>query len=80
MKLELELGSGFEESFIHGTKSCHLGHLLYARQVLRLGRVNQQDSKAEAEVDDRSHKGEVKEKTDNIVLFHFSSAKVDHEL
>ena len=80
MQLELELGSGFEEGFVHGTKSRHLGHLLYARQVLRLRRVDQQDPEAEAEVDDGSHKGEVKEKTDDVVLFHFSSAKVNHKL
>ena len=80
MQLELELGSGFEEGFVHGTKSRHLGHLLYARQVLRLRRVDQQDSKSKTEVDDRSHKWEVKEETNDIVLFHFSSAKVNHKL
>ena len=80
MQLELELRSGFEEGFIHGTKSGHLGHLLNAGQVLWLRRVDQQDSKAETEVDHGSHKGEVKEKTDDVVLFHFSSAKVNHKL
>ena len=79
MKLELELRSGFKEGFVHGTKSRHLGHLLYAGQVLRLGQVNQQDSEAKAQVDDGSHKGEVKEKADHIVLFHFSSAKVNRK-
>ena len=33
-----------------------------------------------SQVDEGSHKWEVKERTDNIVLLHFSSAKVDHEL
>ena len=34
VQLELELGSVFEESFVDGTKSCHL---LYVWHVLRLG-------------------------------------------
>ena len=80
MQLELELGSGFEEGFVHGVKSRHLGHLLYARQVLWLGRVDQQDSKSEARVDDRSHEGEVKEKSDQCALCHSSFENVNHKL
>ena len=80
VQLQLELGSGFKESFVHGTKSCHLGHLLYAGQILWLSRVDQKDSKTETEVDDGSHEGEVKEEANHIVLFHFPSAKVDYEL
>ena len=80
MLLELELRPGFKERLVHGTKSCHLGHLLNTRQVLWLGRVNQHDSKPEAEVDNRSHKRKVQEKTSNVVLFHISFAKVNHEL
>ena len=49
-------------------------------EIKNIRRVDQQGSKAKAEVDDWSHKGEVKEETDDVVLLHFSSAKVNHKL
>ena len=80
MQLELELGSGFEEGFVHGIKSGHLGYLLYARQVLRLGGVDQQDSKSETHVDNRSHKREVKEKSDHCAFLQSPFKNVNHKL
>ena len=39
-----------------------------------------QDSKSEAQVDDRSHEGEVKENSDHCALFDLSFKNVNHKL
>ena len=68
--MHLQLGTGFEEGLVHRAESSHLGDLLDAGQVLRLGRVDQQDPESQAEVDYWSHKGQVQEEADHVLLLH----------
>ena len=77
----MQLGAAFEEACVHGVEGRHLGDLLDAGQVLRLGWVNQQDPESQTQVNDGSDKGKVKKETDNTTFPYFLFfAKIDYKL
>ena len=77
----MKLGAAFEEACVHGIEGRHLGDLLDAGQVLRLGWVYQQDPESQTQVDDGSNKGKMKKETNNTTFPYFPFfAKVDYKL